>query len=100
LKHLNKHLPGTKESAKLLQKEGAVHVITDKATLSRAETAFLEQGQLTGTDRGTERYGLMFEEPIGYRISQDGSRIPLNYAELKLGPDGRYHIIPRTGPAR
>jgi hypothetical protein len=100
LKHLNKRLPGTKESAKLIQKEGAAHVFTDKASLSQAEAAILERGQLTGSVRGTERYGLLFEEPIGYRISQDGSRIPLNYAELKLGPDGRYHIIPRTGPAR
>src|SRR5262249_23906636 len=100
LKHLSKHLPGTQESATLMQKEGTAHVFMDKATLSQVEAAILERGRLTGSVRGTERYGLMFEEPIGYRISQDGSRIPLYYAELKLGADGRYHIIPRTGPAR
>jgi hypothetical protein len=99
LKHLNKHLPGTTESAKLIQKEGAAHVFTDKATLSQVEAAILERGQSTGAVRGTERFGLRFEDPIGYRISRDGNRIPLHYGELTLKPDGRYHLIPRTRPA-
>ncbi len=99
MKHLNKHLPGTAESAKLIQKEGAAHVFTDKATLTQVEAAILERGQATVSVRGTERFGLRFEDPIGYRISRDGNRIPLNYGELTLKHDGRYHLIPRTRPA-
>jgi hypothetical protein len=74
-------------------------VFNDKETLSRVEAEILKHGQYTSTARNTERYGLRFEEPIGYRIGQDGSTIPLHYGELKLSPDGRYHVIPRTGPS-
>ncbi len=99
MKHLNKRLPGTAEFAKWIQREGAVHVFTDKATLTQVEAAVLERGQVTVSVRGTERFGLRFDGPIGYRISRDGNRIPLNYGELTLKHDGRYHLIPRTSPA-
>ncbi|MBL4674567.1 MAG: hypothetical protein JKX81_20060 [Arenicella sp.] len=97
LKHLNKHLPNTAQSQKLIRKEGAAHVFTDKATLSRVEQAIFQRGQHTGNIRGADRYGLRFDNPIGYRISADGSRIPLHYGEIKVSK-GFYHVIPRTGP--
>ena len=63
------------------------------------DQAIIENEELTGTIRGHERYGLYFPEPIGYRISEDGSRIPLYYGEMKVKGD-KYHVIPRTGPSR
>lgn len=100
LKHLNKHLPGTVESERLLQKDGAAHVFTDKATLSFVEATIFERGESRGVVRGTARYGFLFDRPIGERVAVDGGRIPLHYGEMKLNPDGRYHIIPRTRPAQ
>jgi hypothetical protein len=100
LKHLNKHLPGTPESLRLIQKEGAAHVFNNKATLSAVERSIMEAGRHTGTVRGWERYGLRFDKPIGYRIDAAGNRVPLHYGELKLHPKtGRYHVTPRKGPA-
>jgi hypothetical protein len=99
-KHLNKHLPDTAESAKLIQKEGSAHVFNDEATLRHVEQAILERGEATGSARGWERFGLRFDEPIGYRIDAQGNKIPLYYGELKLDPKtGKYHVTPRTGPA-
>ncbi|MEZ2239449.1 hypothetical protein [Microcoleus sp.] len=44
-----------------------------------------------------ERYGLYFSEPIGYILKADGTRIPLNYGEVKIKKTtGKYHVIPRT----
>jgi hypothetical protein len=71
----------------------------DKATLSQVEKAIFERGQHTGNIRGVDRYGVMFDKPIGYRISSDGSKVPLHYGEMKV-KDGLYHIIPRTGPGQ
>ncbi|WP_371316526.1 MULTISPECIES: hypothetical protein [Aphanizomenonaceae] len=31
-----------------------------------------------------------------YRISPDGSNIPLYYGEIKINADNQYHVIPRT----
>jgi hypothetical protein len=99
-KHLNKHLPDTPQSDKLLRKGENAHVFNDKETLSRVEAEILKNGQYTDTVRGTERYGLRFNEPIGYQIRPDGSKLPLSYGELKLNSEtGGYHIIPRTGPS-
>lgn len=93
-----KHIPGTREAARELRL-GAAHLFIDKETLAAVEEAIIERGIKTGTIRGTTRYGLRFTNPIGYRLGADGSRIPLYYGELKLSPDGLYHVIPRTGPA-
>ena len=79
LKHLNKHLPDTPESLRLIQKEGSAHVFNDKAALSQVEQAILEKGESLGTVRGWERYGLRFDEPIGFRIDANGNKIPLYY---------------------
>jgi hypothetical protein len=99
-KYLDKHLPDTAKSNSVLRQEGSNHVFNDKQTLSRVEAEILERGQYTGTARGTERYGLQFDEPIGYRIDSSGNKTPLTYGELKIFPDGRYHVIPRTGAAK
>ncbi|MFN8950641.1 MAG: DUF6972 family protein [Aphanizomenon sp.] len=36
---------------------------------------------------------------MGYRISPDGSSIPLYYGEIKINADNQYHVIPRTRPS-
>jgi hypothetical protein len=91
-------LADTPRSLKLIEREGAAHVFTDKATLGQVDAAIFERGQYSGTVRGWERYGLRFDEPIGYRIDSAGNRIPLHYGELKFNPEtGGYHLVPRTG---
>ncbi len=97
-KHIAKHLPDTPQMGQLLQKEGSVHIFNDEATMEAVTQAILEKGELTGVVRGHERYGLYFSEPVGYRISIDGSRIPLYYAEMKV-KGNKYHVIPRTKPS-
>jgi hypothetical protein len=101
LRHEAKHLEGTPATQKLMAKEGAVHVFNDQPTLERVKGALVAQGEFTGVVRGTQRFGMRFEEPIGSRVSSTGERIPLHYAEAKLDPKtGKYHIIPRTGPSK
>jgi RHS repeat-associated protein len=100
IRHIAKHMEGTVEANRLIAREGAAHVFPDKAALELVDNAlFNNQGAFTGVVRGTERFGLMFESPIGYRISADGTRIPLFYGEAKVAADGGYHVIPRTGSA-
>jgi len=72
-------------------------VFNDLSTMSRVESEIFSRGVYTGTRDGFARYGFRFNEPIGVRIASDGSRIPLNYGEMKI-KDGLYHLIPRTGP--
>lgn len=83
---------------RLLQAEWAVHVFNDEETMLRVARAIVERGEFTGIVRNHERYGLYFASPIGYRISIDGGRIPLHYAEMKVKGD-KYHVIPRTRPS-
>ena len=98
-KHIAKHLPDTLPMQKLLKEQGSAHIFKDEETMKIVAQAIIENGELTGSVRGHERYGLYFPEPIGYRISEDGSRIPLYYAEMKIKGD-KYHVIPRTKPSR
>ncbi|KYF90930.1 hypothetical protein BE20_32750 [Sorangium cellulosum] len=104
LKHIPKSIEGTPAAERLITREGAAHVFPDMATLARVENAIFEGGQFTGAIvRGgtvTERFGMMFKTPIGYRIAADGSRIPLYYGEAKISANGPYHVMPRIGPAR
>jgi hypothetical protein len=100
----DKHLPGTSQVERLLRKEGKAHIFNDRDTLDAVTEAIIERGYLTGVEDETddyERYGLYFDDPIGYQIRADGSRIPLYYAEIKIikGTD-TYHVIPRTRPRR
>jgi hypothetical protein len=99
VRHVQKHLPDTPQSARLIRKEGAAHVFLDEATMNRVAEAILERGQKTGVLRGHERWGLAFEEPIGFRIDAQGDRVPLYYGELKVSGE-QYHVIPRNGPGR
>jgi hypothetical protein len=99
LGHIAKHLEGTAQASRLIRREGAAHVFTDRAIFEAVENAIFEGGQFTGVVRGYERFGLMFESPIGVRIAANGSRIPLFYGEAKVGADGLYHVFPRTGPS-
>jgi hypothetical protein len=100
INQIAKHLEGTVQANRLIAREGAAHVFTDKATLAAVENAlFAGQGMFTGVARGTERFGLMFKNPIGTRIAADGTRVPLLYGEAKVSAGGLYHVIPRTGPA-
>jgi hypothetical protein len=99
LRHVAKHLPDTPQMQRLLQRSGSAHVFNDEATLNQVAQAIVEGGEFTGIVRGHERYGLYFSEPIGYRISSDGSRIPLYYGEIKV-TGNRYHVIPRTRPSQ
>jgi hypothetical protein len=96
-KYLDKHLPNTPMANKVLRKDGNNHVFNDRETLGKVEQEILQNGKYTGTVRGTERYGKQFDQPIGYRIDKNGNTIPLHYGEIKINPDGTYHVIPRTG---
>ena len=98
-KHVAKHLPDSPQMQQLLQKEGSAHIFIDEATIYILAQAIIEQGEFTGMIRGHERYGLYFTEPIGYRLSIDGGKIPLYYAEMKV-KGNKYHVIPRTKPSR
>ncbi len=96
---LFKHLEGTPEAAREAS-QGSAHVFNDLSTLSRVDSEIFSRGTFTGTRDGFARFGFRFERPIGTRIASDGTRTPLQYAEMKLRTDGSglYHIIPRTGP--
>ncbi len=100
----DKHLPGTPEVARLVRKEGKAHVFKDRATMDFVVQAIIERGELTGVEDQNDdydRYGLYFDEPIGYQIKSDGSLLALYYAEIKIVKgDNKYHVIPRTKPRR
>jgi RHS repeat-associated protein len=97
LKYLDRHIEGTAQANRMLSKAEAVHVFDSKTTAGDVAQAIIERGEFTGTRGGFDRYGLQFESPIGYRIAPDGGRVPLTYGQLKVRPDGMYHVIPRTG---
>lgn len=94
-----KHIVGTPQMQRLLKRGLAAHVFNDETTMNIVAQAIIENGQFTGIIRGYERYGMFFDELIGYRISPDGSRIPLYYGEIKINADDQYHVIPRTRPS-
>jgi hypothetical protein len=98
-RHLAKHLPDTGQSNRLLRRGRAAHVFNDEATLLRVAQAIIEGGIHTGFARGYDRYGLLFTEAIGVRLSPDGSTLPLFYGEVKIDADNQYHPAPRTRPS-
>lgn len=94
----SRHLPQGRDAQKLLRQGKSVHIFLDEDTMNRVESDLLTRGQFVATVRGHDRYGLSYQEPIGYRITSDGERQPLYYAELKV-KDGEYHAVPRNKPA-
>ena len=65
--------------------------------MERVAKVIIERREYTGVIRGYKRYGLLFADSIGYRISpDDGSRILLFYGEVKIDAKNQYHVIPRT----
>lgn len=98
-RHVAKHLPNTPQMQKLLQQEGSAHVFNDQATMERVANAIIQSGDFIGTIRGHERYGLYFDQPIGYRLDAGGQPTPLYYGEMKVKGE-RYHVIPRSRPSR
>ncbi len=99
-RHSAKHLPNTPQSQRLLRLGLAAHIFLDLATMERVATAIIEQGEYLGEIRGYKRYGMLFAEPIGDRLSPTLERTPLYYGELKIDSNNRYHVIPRTRPSR
>ena len=99
-RHIAKHLPDTSQVQRLLRRGRAAHVFKDAATMDSVAQAIIGRGEYTGSIRGYERYGLFFAETIGYRISPDGSRVPLYYGEVKIDAENRYHVVPRTRPSQ
>ena len=101
---IDKHLPNTPQVQRLLNREGKVHIFCDRETLEKVIQAIILEGERTGIDDESdnyERYGLYFDEPIGYIIRVDGSQTPLYYGEIKvLKATGEYHAIPRTSPRK
>jgi hypothetical protein len=97
-RHIAKHLPDTAQSNRLLRRGRSAHVFNE-ATLLRVAQAIIERGTDTGFARGYDRYGLLFSESIGVRISPDGSTLPLFYGEVKIDADNQYHPVPRTRPS-
>ncbi|WP_017292504.1 DUF6972 family protein [Geminocystis herdmanii] len=97
-----KHIDGTSQVKRLLKKEGKAHVFNDLETMERVIEAIIEKGEKTGIEDHNdyyERYGLYFSQPIGYQIRNDGTKIPLYYAEIKIIKGTNiYHVIPRTKP--
>jgi hypothetical protein len=98
-RHLDKHLPNTLQSNRLLRRGRSAHVFNDEDTLFRVAQAIILGGTHTGFARGYDRYGLMFTEAIGVRIDPDGSTLPLFYGEVKIDADDKYHPVPRTRPS-
>ena len=99
-RHTAKHLPGTVQTDQLLRRGRAAHVFNDEATLLRVAQAIIKEGSHAGFARGYDRYGLLFSEQIGVRISPNGSTTPLFYGEIKIDANNQYHPIPRTKPSR
>lgn len=98
----NKHIDGTPQVTRLLKKEGKAHVFNNLETMERVIEVIIEKGEQTGIDDERdyyERYGLYFAQAIGYQIRNDGTKIPLYYAEIKIIKGTNiYHVIPRTKP--
>ncbi len=97
-RHVQKHLMDTPQMLKQLKEDGKVHVFRDRQTLREVTEALFEDGQFIGTVRGHERYGMYFNQAIGYRIDLEGNRLLLYFAEMKI-IKGEYHVIPRTKPS-
>ncbi len=98
-RHLLKHLPDTPQAQRLLRRGRAVHVFNDRETMLQVAQAIIERGEYTGKVRNYQRYGLFFPEPIGFRLTPEGTTTLLFYGEVKIDADNRYHPIPRSGPS-
>ena len=98
-KHIQKNLTDTPQMLKQLKEDGKAHIFNDKSTLFEVTQALFESGQFIGTVRGHERYGMYFNQAIGYRIDLKGNRLLLYFAEMKI-IKGEYHVIPRTKPSQ
>lgn len=99
LRHTAKHLPNTAQVQRLLRRGRSAHVFNNEATMNRVAQMIIERGDYTGIVREYERYGMLFIEPIGYRIDPNGSVIPLFYGEVKIDAENQYHVIPRNRPS-
>ena len=47
-RHVAKHIPGTAQMQRLLNREGRVHIFKDEATMLRVSARIMESGEFTG----------------------------------------------------
>jgi hypothetical protein len=97
-RHVQKHLLDTPQMLKQLKEDGKAHVFKDRQTLFEVTEVLFKEGQFIGVVRGHERYGMYFDQAIGYRIDLEGNRLLLYFAEMKI-IKGEYHVIPSTKPS-
>ncbi len=97
-RHVQKHVAGTPEALKSARK-GDAHVFYSKEVMDRVVSDVMDHGKYTGRVRGFDRWGVMYDKPIGYRVDKYGKKKDLNYGEVKVDSQGRYHAEPRTAPA-
>lgn len=94
-KFLPRHIEGSSQTLNTLSKGKEVHVFNNLKTLSNAEATIFQQGAYNGFSRGYFRYSTRFERPVGTRIQEGKPDVPLFGAEIKIRPNGWYHVIPK-----
>ena len=97
---IEKHLPGTPKSLKVLKTDGSTHVFNDRGTMDDVTKQLMDKGQYRGFSDGFHRFELEFPNSIGKRHSANGTTQDLKFAELKIREDGHFHVVPRNSPRR
>jgi RHS repeat-associated protein len=97
---IEKHLPGTPKSLKVLKTDGSTHVFNDRGTMDDVTKQLMDKGQYRGFSDKFHRFELEFPNSIGKRHGSDGITQDLKFAELKIREDGQFHVVPRNSPRR
>ncbi|MGA7732684.1 MAG: PA14 domain-containing protein [Chloroflexia bacterium] len=102
-KTLSAHRLSGTEAKRLYRSGEGIHVFNANVDLAKLESKIWTQGMYGGVVRGHERFYYRSSTAIGRRIQRGGRITPLYYAEIKgrmRGGVWRYHLVPRSRPAR
>ncbi|MEO0563946.1 MAG: hypothetical protein AAF125_17715, partial [Chloroflexota bacterium] len=100
---VSRHTSNGNKAQRDLNRGREAHVFDDDIDLSELEQLILDEGIYPGEVRNWHRYYLEMDGPIGNRIQEGRSNVPLRVAELKAKQDDNgnwiFHLVPRTRPA-
>jgi hypothetical protein len=101
---ISKHTAAGSSAMRDIRRGRSAHVFNEGINFETLISNVWTEGQYIGVlDRDKDQYQrFVWKSPtaIGIRLQTDQPDVLLHWVEIKVNPKGKYHLVPRTRPAK